>query len=153
MNEREVRAAALNLVEESPVMMLGTLGEQGEPHIKAVQLADFEGLNILWISTNTTSEHVTQLERDPRACLYFVHRDTIPWRGLALGGRIEIRRDAEARKRLWVGRRMRALLPLGRHGSGLHSALLRFRMGEVLAIWHQASIRYLSSCPAQGRQP
>ena len=102
MNEREVRAAALNLVEESPVMMLGTLGEQGEPHIKAVQLADFEGLNILWISTNTTSEHVTQLERDPRACLYFVHRDTIPWRGLALGGRIEIRRDAEARKRLWV---------------------------------------------------
>lgn len=102
MNERDVQATAVKLVEESAVMMLGTLGELGEPHIKAVQLADFEGLNILWISTNTTSEHVTQLERDPRACLYFVHHDMIPWRGLALGGRVEIHRDAEARERLWV---------------------------------------------------
>ena len=102
MNERDVRAAALKLVEASAVMMLGTLGELGEPHIKAVQLADFESLGTLWISTNTSSEHVTQLERDTRACLYFVHHDTIPWRGLALGGRVEIRTDAEARERLWV---------------------------------------------------
>lgn len=152
MNERDVQATAVKLVEESAVMMLGTLRELGEPHIKAVQLADFEGLNILWISTNTTSEHVTQLERDPCACLYFVHHDMIPWRGLALGGRVEIHRDAEARER-FVGRRMRALLPLGCHGSGLHSPSLRFRMGEVLAIRYQASIRYLSSCFGQRRQP
>lgn len=42
MNERDVQATAVKLVEESAVMMLGTLGELGEPHIKAVQLADFE---------------------------------------------------------------------------------------------------------------
>ncbi|MFC2078968.1 pyridoxamine 5'-phosphate oxidase family protein [Candidatus Bipolaricaulota bacterium] len=101
MNEQEVRAAALKLVERSPIMMLGTLGEQGEPHIKAVQLADSEGLEVLWISTNTSSEHITQLKRDPRACLYFVHHDTTPWRGFALGGYAEIRTDAESRNRLW----------------------------------------------------
>ena len=102
MNEQDVRAAALRLVEESAVMMLGTLGDQGEPHIKAVEVVHSDGLKALWISTHTSSEHVAQLERDPRACLYFVYHDNIPWRGLSLVGNVEIRRDTETRERLWV---------------------------------------------------
>ncbi len=101
MNEAQVRAAALELVERSGIGFLGTLGNGGGPEIKAVQVADREGMNAIWISTNTSSEHVAQLERDPRACVYFVHRETEPWRGLLLSGRVEIRRDPEARERLW----------------------------------------------------
>ena len=102
MDKQDVRAAALNLVEESDVMMLGTLVDQGEPHIKAVEVVNSDGLKALWISTNTSSEHVAQLERDRRACLYFVYHDNMPWRGLSLVGRVEIRRDTETRERLWI---------------------------------------------------
>ena len=64
MNETEVRAAALELVRRSRFAMLGTLGEDGFPHIKAVLKAEDEGLRAIWISTNTSSQHVAQLEAD-----------------------------------------------------------------------------------------
>ncbi len=101
MNEAEVRAAALELVERSRIAFLGTIGGEGGPEIKAVECADHDGLEAIWISTNTSSEHVGQLEKDPRASVYFAYHDSIPWQGLLLSGRVEIRRDSEARERLW----------------------------------------------------
>lgn len=101
MNEKEVRAAAKELVERSEIAFLGTLGEDGDPQTKAVLVADREGMEAIWISTNTSSEHVAQLEADPRASLYFEHHGSAPWHGLLLSGRVEIRRDPEARERLW----------------------------------------------------
>lgn len=101
MNEAKIREKALELVERSNIAFLGTIGSDGGPEIKAVQVADREGMSAVWISTNTSSERVGQLERDPRACLYFVQYDREPWAGLLLRGRVEIRRDPEARERLW----------------------------------------------------
>jgi len=101
MNEAQIREASRELVERSDIAFLGTIGSDGGPEIKAVLVADREGMDAIWISTNTSSEHVGQLERDPRACLYFVQQEREPWTGLLLRGRVEIRRDREARERLW----------------------------------------------------
>ena len=101
MNKAEIREASRELVERSEIAFLGTIGSNGGPEIKAVLVADREGVDAIWISTNTSSEHVAQLERDPRACLYFVRHDREPWTGLLLRGLAEIRRDPEARERLW----------------------------------------------------
>jgi len=101
MNEAEAKGKALELVERSKIAFLGTLSESGGPEIKAVERADYDGLEAIWVSTNTSSEHVAQLEADPRASIYFVQHETIPWHGLLLNGRVEIRRDPEARERLW----------------------------------------------------
>lgn len=101
MNDAEVRAAALALVQSSRFAMLGTLGEDGFPHIKAVLKAEDEGLRAIWISTNTSSQHVAQLEADARASVYFEQHDESPWRGVLLVGRMEIRRDRASRERLW----------------------------------------------------
>jgi general stress protein 26 len=81
--------------------MVGTLGEDGSPQIKAMIKAEHEDLKTIWFSTNTSSEHVRQLERDSRACVYFAQWAEEPWRGLTLGGRMEILRDRASRERLW----------------------------------------------------
>ena len=101
MNENEVKASALELVERSTIAMLGTLDEDGAPRIVAVIKAEHDGMRTIWFSTNTSSEHVGQLERDPRACVYFAQWPQEPWRGLTLGGRMEILRDRASRERLW----------------------------------------------------
>ena len=101
MNEREVRARALELIERTPIVMVGTLGEAGDPQVKAMIKAEHEGFAAIWFSTNTSSEHVAQLEKDPRACVYFAQWAADPWCGLTLGGRMEILRDRASRERLW----------------------------------------------------
>ena len=101
MIESEVRASALELVERSTIATVGTLDEDGAPRIVAMIRAEHEGLKTIWFSTNTSSEHVAHLERDPRACVYFAQWADEPWRGLTLGGRMEIRRDRASRERLW----------------------------------------------------
>jgi len=101
VNEEQVRAAALELVKRSQVAMVGTLDEDGAPRVVAMIVAEHKGLKTIWFSTNTSSEHVGQLENDPRASVYFAEWGTEPWRGLTLGGRMEILRDRASRERLW----------------------------------------------------
>jgi len=101
MNENEVKASALELVERSTIATVGTLDEDGAPRIVAMIVAEHDGMKTIWFSTNTSSEHVGQLERDPRACVYFAQWAREPWRGLTLGGRMEILRDRASRERLW----------------------------------------------------
>ena len=101
MNVDEVKASALELIERSTIAMVGTLDEDGAPRIVAMIKAEHDGMRTIWFSTNTSSEHVRQLERDPRACVYFAQWAEEPWRGLTLGGRMEILRDRATRERLW----------------------------------------------------
>jgi len=101
MDESEVRVNALELIERSSIAMVGTLGEAGDPQVKAMIRAEHEGLKTIWFSTNTSSEHVGQLEKDPRACVYFAQWAEEPWCGLTLGGRMEVLRDHTSRERLW----------------------------------------------------
>jgi len=101
MSEAEVRASAVDLVERSPIAMVGTRDQCGAPRIIAMIKAEHEGMKTIWFSTNTSSEHVGQLRADPRACVYFAQWGDAPWRGLTLGGRMEILRDRASRERLW----------------------------------------------------
>ena len=50
-----------------------------------------EGLKTLWFSTNTSSRKISQIQRDAKACVYFVDFDA--WMGLMLVGRAEILQD------------------------------------------------------------
>jgi general stress protein 26 len=90
---------SLILVENSKIALLGTNGDEGYPNIKAMLVADQEGLKRIWFSTNTSSRRVAQLRRDPKACVYFV--DFSVWQGLMLVGTMEILTDPESRRRFW----------------------------------------------------
>ena len=70
MTESEARDRSLELVEESEICLLGTTDTEGAPQIKAVIRAGHVGIGEVWISINTPSEPVAQIEKDPRVCLY-----------------------------------------------------------------------------------
>ncbi len=99
MEKQQAVDQALTLANAAQIAMLGTNGDDGYPNIKAMIKMENEGLKTIWFSTNTSSRRVGQLERDPKASVYFV--DFEQWMGLMLVGEVEILQDAASRERLW----------------------------------------------------
>ncbi len=100
MDRQEAMAEGLQLVERSRVCLLGTNGENGFPNIKAMMNAKHEGINKIWLSTNTSSRRVQQLRKDNRACVYYV--DDQDFKGLMLTGTVQILQDPKSRQMLWA---------------------------------------------------
>jgi len=99
MQQEEAVREALSLANRSSIAMLGTNGDNGYPNIKAMLKMENEDLKTIWFSTNTSSRRVAQLNRDSKACVYFVDFDQR--KGLMLVGNIEVLQDIESKKRLW----------------------------------------------------
>ena len=110
MDKQEAMAEGLQLIERSTICLLGTNGEDGFPNIKAMMNAKHEGINKIWLSTNTSSRRVQQLKKDNRACDYYV--DDKDSKGLMLTGTIQIVQDLKSRQMLWAGGNER-YYPLG----------------------------------------
>ena len=106
MANGEVRQQALSLVERNPlVMMVGTVGQDGAPEIKAMVKARNEGLRLFWFCSNTSARRTEVLRRDGRACLYAYEyapdANPLVCRGLALSGTVELSWDDNLRRSLW----------------------------------------------------
>ena len=99
MEKEQATNQALALADSAEIVMLGTNGDDGYPNIKAMIKMENEGLKTIWFSTNTSSKRVTQLEANPKVCVYFIDFDQ--WKGLMLVGDIEILQDKASRERLW----------------------------------------------------
>jgi general stress protein 26 len=99
MKKADAIQKAQALANAAQIAMLGTNGDDGYPNIKAMIKMENEGLKTIWFSTNTSSKRIGQLERDPKACVYFV--DFENWMGLMLVGKVEILQDPNSRERLW----------------------------------------------------
>ena len=99
MQKEEAIREALALVNRSGIAMLGTNGDKGYPNVKAMIKMENEGLNRIWFSTNTSSQRVSQLLQNAKACVYFV--DFEQWMGVMLVGDVEVLQDMQSRQRLW----------------------------------------------------
>ncbi len=99
MQPKEAVQCGLELVNRSKIAMLGSNGDDGYPNIKAMIKMENEGLHTIWFSTNASSKRVSQLVKNPKACVYFVDFDQ--WMGVMLVGNVEVLQDAESRQRLW----------------------------------------------------
>jgi general stress protein 26 len=99
MSEKEALERGLELAARSNIVMLANIDLDGYPHVRAMIKIENEGLDTIWMITNTSSDKIAQLEKDTKACLYFV--DLQKWMGLTLVGSIEMLRDEESRKRCW----------------------------------------------------
>ena len=87
------------LVERSNIAMVGTIGSDNFPNIKAMINAKYNDLREIWFSTNTSSNRISQIKVNNKASVYFVDFDN--WEGLMLVGRMEIKRDKKSREMLW----------------------------------------------------
>jgi general stress protein 26 len=87
------------LAERSEIAMVGSIGNDGYPNIKAMFKIEAEGLKTIWFSTNTSSKRVSQFRENPKACVYFFDSDRFA--GLLLVGDIEIMLDPDSKNRFW----------------------------------------------------
>ena len=95
----EAKRSALILIEQCGTAMVGSIGPDGNPWIKAMVKVEAEGLQTIWFSTNTSSSRVNQYLADPRASVYFVN--VIDYKGLLLLGEMSVLTDRESRRRVW----------------------------------------------------
>lgn len=99
MKSEEAIEKGLVLANRSDIALLGTIGPEGYPNIRAMIKMENEGLKTIWFTTNTSSRKIPQLQNNPKVSVYFV--DFEKWMGLMLVGSITILQDAESRKRCW----------------------------------------------------
>ncbi len=113
MDEKEARRLALELMERSEAAYLTTIDCDGFPQTRAMfnlrrveQFPDLSGLFdkhrddfLIYFTTNTSSSKVDQIKTNPRVSVYYCKPGE--WRGLMLGGEIEIITDKKIKEKIW----------------------------------------------------
>jgi len=102
----EAKQRSLTLIERNPlIMMLGTVGPDGVPEIKAMMKVRNDGLHHFWFCSNTSARRTEVLRYDGRACLYACEfaADANPMicRGVMLSGTVELSWDDDLRQSFW----------------------------------------------------
>ena len=96
----EVRNMAETLIENQGVCFLSAVDQEGYPSTKAMLAPRLrEGLQVFYLSTNTTSDKVGQYRLNSKACLYFC--DSKYYRGGSLQRRIDVVEDKEIKRMVW----------------------------------------------------
>ena len=89
-----------NLIDKCSVTQFCYTDKDGYPVTRAMlKPRERHGLREFYFTTNTSSEKVSALRKNPRAGIYFVDRRF--FRGLSLAGTAEILEDPAVKKRIW----------------------------------------------------
>lgn len=99
IDETQAKSDGLKLVTRSRSALLGTVGKDGFPEIRAMLKSGNDDLKMIWFTTNTSSRKVRQIQQDPRACIYFV--DNAHFKGLRLIGNAEVLLDPDSKREQW----------------------------------------------------
>ncbi len=111
--QADIRRACLDVMSVSHAVYLSTLDETGAPCTRAMfnlrRKAQFPRLAplfesharslLVYLATNTSSEKVRQLRRDPRVALYYCIPET--FHGVMLGGSVVFEQRPEVRRSIW----------------------------------------------------
>ncbi len=96
MNEAQI----LDFVKSCGHVLLSSVDEQGFPHTRAMLAPrKNDGLQHFWHSTNTSSSKVTQLRKNPKACLYFF--DPQQFIGVEIIGTMTVLEDQASKDLIW----------------------------------------------------
>lgn len=89
-----------NIADKAKLAYLSYLDAQGFPTARAMLAPRRrEGIRVFYLTTNTSSQKVSALRENPKASLYFV--DARFFRGVSLGGIVEILETPEAKELIW----------------------------------------------------
>ena len=113
MEQNKAIELSINLMNKSEACYLTTINTDGFPKTRAMlnlrntdkypDLKDFfKNLNknfIIYFTTNQSSDKIKEIKSNPRISVYYC----IPneWKGLMIGGNIEIIKDKEIKSSLW----------------------------------------------------
>ena len=98
MDKEYAMKKGIELMNNSKIAMVGTVGDDGFPYIKAMLSVTNDGLKNVWFSTNTSSKRVNQIIKNKNTSVYFVDDDVI---GTMLLGRMEPTRWRIKKSMVW----------------------------------------------------
>ncbi|HIZ20370.1 MAG TPA: pyridoxamine 5'-phosphate oxidase family protein [Firmicutes bacterium] len=88
------------MIDKAGTIFISYIDDCGYPVTKAMlKPRERNGIQEIWLSTNTSSNKVRCLKRNGMASLYFV--DKRFFRGVSLMGKVEVFETPEAKERLW----------------------------------------------------
>lgn len=97
---RDVEKTVGNMIDKQNICFISSIDEEGFPNTKAMlQPRRREGIEQIYLTTNTSSKKVASFKRNPKACLYFC--DKRFYRGIMLKGTIEVLEDQESKNSIW----------------------------------------------------
>ena len=84
--------------------ILSCIGSDGYPLTKAVVPGKHrESLNELYFCTNTSAKFVAEINKNPKASVYF-YSQKLAWKGCLLKGDIEVVTDMNIKEKYWLNK-------------------------------------------------
>ena len=96
-----IKEKAEKLHKTVNTFILTCVGTDGYPLTKAVVPGKYrEIINEIYFCTNTSSKFTAEINKNPKASVYFYSRKLI-WKGCMLKGKMEIVSDINIKKKYW----------------------------------------------------
>lgn len=92
---------ALSIIESSSNAIIGSIGEDGYPNIKAMlKPRENDGIKKFYFTTNTSSMRVSQYRKNNKASLYFYNPRF--FKGVMMKGVMNVLEDQSTKERIWL---------------------------------------------------
>lgn len=90
----------ISIIESSSNAIIGSIGEDGYPNIKAMlKPRESDGIKKFYFTTNTSSMRVGQYRKNNKASLYF-YSPTF-FKGIMMKGIMNVLEDQPTKERIW----------------------------------------------------
>ncbi|MDE6209561.1 MAG: pyridoxamine 5'-phosphate oxidase family protein [Lachnospiraceae bacterium] len=97
---RDAEKTIGNMIDKQNICYISSVDEDGFPNTKAMlKPRKRNGINEIYLTTNTSSLKVKSFKNNSKACLYFCDRRF--FRGIMLKGTVEILEDQESKDMIW----------------------------------------------------
>ena len=88
-------------IKKQKTAFVASVDEDGFPNIKAMFTPRKIDGNAFYFTTNTSSMRAGQYMQNPKASIYFYHRDRFCYEGIMLIGTMEVLQDAKIKEEIW----------------------------------------------------
>lgn len=95
------RAKLFEFISEQKTAFLGSVNEEGYPAVRAMLAPRVIDGNVMYFSTNTSSNKVKQYLANNKACVYFYKRGRFKYQGATILGEMEVCEDQPTKDLIW----------------------------------------------------
>lgn len=91
----------IRFIRRRKVAFISSMDKDGFPVMRAMlRPRKIEG-NTIWFSTNTSSNKVAELTKNPKSCVYFYRKGLFRYTGVLFRGTMEIMNDQDTKNMIW----------------------------------------------------
>ena len=99
LNASDAKSHALQILQKNPLVSFATFGTDGWPNVRALVVADHDGVDSAWFVTETNSPKIAELQKNPNAAIYGFDMEAMA--EFRLFGHVELLSDSASRRKIW----------------------------------------------------